>query len=84
MKKNLFKCQNCNRESKNDLIEVDACNYQNISIKGSKKILVCNSCSVLWKKRKEDLEKFLNLKKDKKILVAGPGTGKTFSFLKYL
>ncbi len=84
MKKNLFKCQNCNRESRNDLIEVDACNYQKSSIKGSKKILVCNDCCVLWKKRKEDLEKFLNLKKDKKVLVAGPGTGKTFSFLKYL
>lgn len=82
----ILRCQNCNRKlEENDSIRVNSSDYiKNFAGIKNGEILVCDNCYNLCEKRKDDLKKFLELKNDKKVLVAGPGTGKTFSFLRYL
>jgi len=80
-----YNCQNCG-DKVTIIYSKEASgfpkNYKNIK---EGKILICSRCLKEYEARKADLEKIINSSnKDKKIIVAGPGTGKTFTFLEYL
>lgn len=81
-------CENCNCETKK-LIEVNAENYKKrFKSKKNDKIFVCKRCLDEWKEREFYLKKITKEitepQKDKKIILAGPGTGKTYLFQEYI
>ncbi|MDD4875042.1 MAG: AAA family ATPase [Candidatus Pacebacteria bacterium] len=74
------KCQNCGLTSESFFI-ADAKNFRkNISRITEGEIGICSLCNNCYSKRKDCLEAIINTAKDKKIIVAGPGTGKTHTF----
>jgi len=76
-------CQNCNSDPAK--YEVEAKDFRKNHIqKNSGKIKICEKCLSAFNERSGAFDAILKSKKDKKIIVAGPGTGKTYTFREYL
>lgn len=75
-----YYCQNCN-DKISDIFTREAedfqKNYKNIK-KG--KIAVCKKCKDCLEQSKNNLQEILSLETEKKLVLGGPGTGKTFLF----
>lgn len=79
-----YRCQNCGLTSESFFI-ADAKNFRkNIACITEGEISICSLCNDCYSKRKECLEAIITTAKDKKIIVAGPGTGKTHTFSELL
>ncbi|MEW6144134.1 MAG: UvrD-helicase domain-containing protein [Thermodesulfobacteriota bacterium] len=77
-------CQNCG-ESANRHFPYNAKLFRkNISNIENGEILVCESCRDYFERRKAYSENVLTSKSDKRLIVAGPGTGKTYTFQEVL
>lgn len=73
-------CQNCDQETV-ALHRMPAKVFRkNVLRKNTGDIDVCPLCKDCFEKRKACLEEILNSDSAKKLIVAGPGTGKTFTF----
>ncbi len=75
-------CQNCGRDTKNQT-EVEAKDFIKIKNKAglvTGNILVCGVCASCFQRRNEFLKKILDSEHKKRLIVAGPGTGKTYAF----
>lgn len=73
-------CQNCGDSNSGLFIQRAQDfpkNYKNIK-KG--KIAVCKKCKDCLEQSKNNLQEILSLKTEKKLILGGPGTGKTFLF----
>lgn len=79
-----YYCQNCNDKT-SDIFTQRAedfrKNYKNIN-KGN--IVVCEKCKDCFEQSKNNLQEILSLDSEKKLVVGGPGTGKTFLFHRVL
>lgn len=74
-------CQNCS--SKTDkLFEMDSSCFRNnsLNIATGNKIHVCEKCKTYFEKRARKLDDIIRSNSDKRLIVAGPGTGKTHTF----
>lgn len=75
-------CENCG--SKTDVVlEEEAKNFRaNLHQKNSGNLFVCAKCKTYFEKRQNSLQKVLDSAKSKKrLIIAGPGTGKTYTFV---
>jgi len=81
----MYNCENCGYKT-GKIFETDAENYpKNIKSKKGDKIFVCKRCFDEWDERNYFTEKIIESKKeDRKIILAGPGTGKTYAFQRYI
>jgi len=75
------KCQNCSCETSDDLCNANANIFRNneAQIKEGE-IAVCATCDNCCRERTERLNAVLDSVEDKRLIVAGPGTGKTYTF----
>jgi len=80
----MHNCENCNCETE-EIIETDAGNYKKrTKIEKTGKIFVCKRCFNEWKERECSIKKIIESDKDRKVILAGPGTGKTYIFRQYI
>jgi superfamily I DNA/RNA helicase len=75
-----MKCQNC--DSKCEGTHKLEAKYFRYSVAGinTGTIEVCSTCNEFYLVRKGKLAAIVNSSSDKRVIVAGPGTGKTFTF----
>lgn len=77
-------CQNCNCESK-ELFEVSSKKYRKRFRRDSTDIiLVCKRCLDEEVERNDYLNKIIESDAERKLILARPGTGKTYTFQKYI
>jgi len=80
----MHNCENCNNET-DSITEVNAENYpKRFKSEKDGKIFVCKRCLNEWRERGDFLKKIIESDKDRKIILAGPGTGKTYMFREYI
>ena len=79
-----MECENCGNitDKKN---EVDAKNYhKRLKIEKTDKIFVCDRCANDFNERSSCINKIIKEGTDKDVIVAGAGTGKTYTFREYI
>jgi superfamily I DNA/RNA helicase len=76
----MYNCENCNNKT-DSIIEVNAKNYPKRS-KSEKddKICVCQQCKNCFEDSEKSLQEILSSEYKNKLILGGPGTGKTFLF----
>ncbi len=83
----MYNCENCNGETGN-ITEVDAKNYPNrFKLEKNNKICVCKRCLDDFNERNDYLKRIIEFDGkncDRKVILAGPGTGKTYVFQEYI
>lgn len=74
-------CQNCSTQV-TKLFEMNSSSFKvNVSnIKNGNKIFVCEKCKTYCEERVDKLKNIITSGRDKRLIVAGPGTGKTYTF----
>jgi len=76
----MLNCQNCGLQTVKTYA-FNAKEFKNNVAKQTKgSILVCRKCKNFYKERKDKLKLVLDSGANKRLIVSGPGTGKTFAF----
>lgn len=76
----MYNCENCNNKA-DSIIEVNAKNYpKRFKLEKDDKICVCQQCKNCFEESEKSLQEILSLEHKNKLVLGGPGTGKTFLF----